>query len=144
MTDDRFTPRPIAGWYWLGAAISLLFAVAAGGLYVLHEMTDPVTLTLDQRTVFESEPVWVIGAFGVGAMAEAFGTVMLLARRKIAQPLTLMAVIAFLVWLAGFFADPKLRAVIGANDAAVAIAIVAIAWKIFWFARHSVQRGWLR
>ena len=144
MDDNLYSPRPLAGWYWVAAAVSLLFAVAAGGLYLLHETADPATLTLDQRTVFEAEPVWVIGAFGVGAMAEAFAAVMLLARRKIAQPLALIAVVAFLVWLAGFFASPGFRSVIGANDTAVAIAIAAIAWTVFWFARHSAQRGWLR
>ena len=144
MDEDLYSPRPLARWYWAGAAASLLFAIAAGGLFVVHETTNPATLTLDQRTVFETEPVWVIGAFGVGAIAEAFAAVMLLMRRKIAQPLALMSLVAFVVWLAGFFANPKLRAVIGANDVAVAVAIAAIAWTIYWFARHSGQRGWLR
>ena len=144
MNDDPYSPRPLAGWFWLGAVISLLFAAGACVLYLLHVMTDPATLPLDQRTVFAAEPYWVTSAFGLGALAEAVASLMLLFRRKIAQRLALVSVVGFLVWLAGFFAVPELREVISANDMAVAIAIAAISWTIFWFARHSGQRGWLR
>jgi hypothetical protein len=30
------------------------------------------------------------------------------------------------------------------NDWAVLIAVAAVAWTIYWFARHSGQRGWMR
>ena len=144
MKDDLFSPRPLAGWYWLGAALSLLFAAGACALYLLHVTADPATLPLDQRTVFAAEPYWVTSAFGLGALAELAAALLLLLRRKIAQPLGIVAFVGFLVWVAGLVAVPGLRELISANDLAAAIAVAAASWTIFWFARHSGQRGWLR
>jgi len=144
MKDDLFSPRPLAGWYWVGAAVSLLFAAGACALYLLHVTADPATLPLDQRTVFAAEPSWVTSAFGLGALAELAAALLLLFRRRMAQPLAILSVVAFLVWVAGLFAVPGLRDLISANDLAVAIAVAAVSWTIFWFARHSGQRGWLR
>jgi hypothetical protein len=69
---------------------------------------------------------------------------MLVLRRKLAQPLMLISLIAMIAWVAGLLLAPGLRDVITTNDVALSIAIVAIDWTIFWFARHSIQRGWLR
>ena len=38
----------------------------------------------------------------------------------------------------------QVRENMSANDLLVAIVIVALTWTIFWFARHSRQRQWLR
>lgn len=144
MTDRRFSPQPIAGWYMIGAIAALLFAAAACAVYGLHVATNPETLPLDQRTVFEAEPLWVTSAFGLGAAAGLAASVMLVLRRKVAQPLMLISLVAMLAWLAGLLLVPGLRDVLTTNDIAVAIVVVAIDWTIFWFARHSSQRGWLR
>lgn len=144
MTDRRFSPRPLAGWYMIGAIAAVLFMAAACVMYGLHVATNPQSLPLDQRTVFEAEPLWVTSAFGLGAVAGLVAAVMLVLRRKIAQPLMLISLVAMLAWLAGLLLVPGLREVITTNDLAVAILVAAICWTIFWFARHSAQRGWLR
>ena len=86
MTDQRFSPQPIAGWYMIGAIASLLFMIAACAMYGLHVATNPQSLPVDQRTVFEAEPLWVTSAFGLGAIAGLVASAMLLLRRKMAQP----------------------------------------------------------
>ncbi|HWI77051.1 MAG TPA: hypothetical protein VNS53_08235 [Sphingomicrobium sp.] len=144
MTDQRFSPQPIAGWYMIGAIASLLFMIAACAMYGLHVATNPQSLPVDQRTVFEAEPLWVTSAFGLGAIAGLVASAMLLLRRKMAQPLMLISLVAMLAWLAGLLLVPGLRDVVTANDIAVAVIVAAITWTIFWFARHSNQRGWLR
>jgi hypothetical protein len=144
MTDRRFSPQPLAGWYMIGAIAALLFMVAACAMYGFHVATNPQSLPLDQRTVFEAEPLWVTSAFGLGALAGLVAAAMLVLRRKIAQPLMLISLVAMLAWLAGLLLVPGLRDVITTNDIAVAVIVAAIDWTIFWFARHSIQRGWLR
>jgi hypothetical protein len=144
MTDRRFSPQPLAGWYMIGAIAALLFMVAACAMYGLHVATNPQSLPVDQRTVFEAEPLWVTSAFGLGAIAGLVASAMLLLRRKMAQPLMLISLVAMLAWLAGLLLVPGLRDVVTANDIAVAVIVAAITWTIFWFARHSNQRGWLR
>jgi hypothetical protein len=39
---------------------------------------------------------------------------------------------------------PRLRDALGTDDIAVAVVVAVITWTIYWFARHSRQRGWLR
>jgi hypothetical protein len=49
-----------------------------------------------------------------------------------------------LIWFAGMFATPKFRDLLTADEIAVLVVIVGLTWTIYWFARHSRQRGWLR
>lgn len=142
--DDRYAPQPIARWYMLGAVASLLFMVLGCAVFAMHIYTDPTTLPLDQRAMFEAEPQWVTAAMGIASLAGVAGAVMLLLRRKAAEPLTLASLIFALLWFAGLFATPRLRDVLSTNDIAVSVVVVALGWTIFWFARHSRQRGWLR
>jgi magnesium-transporting ATPase (P-type) len=144
MTDRGFSPQPLARWYLIGAIASLLFMAAACAMYGLHVATNPQSLPLDQRTVFEVEPLWVTSAFGLGAVAGLAASALLVLRRRMAQPLMLISLVAMVAWLAGLLLVPGLRDVITTNDIAVAIVVVAITWTIFWFARHSNQRRWLR
>ncbi len=144
MTDERFTPRPVAGWYMIAAIASLLFMALGCAMYVMHVTADPESIPLDQRAAYAAEPLWATAANAVAVWVGLLGAVMLVLRRKLAQPLLLVSVIAVLVWLAGLILVPGLREAISANDLAVAVVVAAITWTIFWFARHSRQRGWLR
>jgi hypothetical protein len=144
MADDPYSPRPVAAWYMVAAIVSVLFMLAACGLYLQHVTTNPAALPLDQRTAFEAMPLWVISAFGLSAVAGLAASLMLVFRRKLAQPLMLVSLVAMIVWLAGLLLVPDVRETSTSNDLAVAVIIAAIDWTIFWFARHSAQRGWLR
>jgi hypothetical protein len=42
------------------------------------------------------------------------------------------------------FATPHFRDLMSTDQIAIVLVTVAIAWTIYWFARHSRQRGWLR
>ncbi len=142
--NDRFAPRPVAGWFMIGAIASLLFmALGCFGLY-LHLTTDPATLALDERALFNAEPTWVLGASLVGFGVGLVGAVMLVMRRKTAEPLLLVSLAGFAAWLIGMFATPDFRDLLTTNDIVVLVVAVLIAWTIYWFARHSRQRGWLR
>ena len=69
---------------------------------------------------------------------------MLVMRRRAAEWLLLISLLAVLVWLAGLLLVAPLRESMSANDLIVALVVTALTWTVFWFARHSRQRGWLR
>jgi hypothetical protein len=142
--DERFTPRPVARWYMAGAVVALLFGLLICFGYGVHLTTDPSTLALDERALYEAEPAWVSGAFGLTGAATAIGAILLIMRRKAAERLLLLALAAVLVWFAGLLLVPQLRELLMDVEFAMAIAVVLITWTIFWFARHSRQREWLR
>ncbi|MCL6679895.1 hypothetical protein LZ519_11305 [Sphingomonas sp. RG327] len=144
MRDNLYSRRPLARWYWAGAIASLLFMALGCVTYLMHVTADPASLPLDQRAAFDAEPVWLTAAYAIAVWIGLAGALMLLLRRKLAQPLMLISLAAVVVWLAGLLLVPNLRETISSNDLAVAIAVAAITWTIFWFARHSAKRGWLR
>jgi hypothetical protein len=142
--DDRFTPRPIAGWFMIGAVASLLFMGLGCVSYLMHVLADPNAMPLDQRAAYLAEPAWVTGAYAVAVWIGLIGTLLLMFKLRAAEWLLLVSLIAVLLWLAGLIAVKPLREAMSANDLLVAIVVSAITWTIYWFARHSRQRGWLR
>jgi hypothetical protein len=142
--DDRYSPRPVAGWFRPAAIVSLLFMALGCAVYVVHVSADPASLPLDQRAAYAAEPAWVTGANAVAVWVGALGALLLVLRRRLAQPLLLVSLIAVLAWLAGLLMVPGLRDALSTNDIAVALVVTLITATIFSFARHSRQRGWLR
>lgn len=142
--NEDYQPQPIAAWYMIGAVASLLLMGLFCVFYLMHVTADPAAMPLDQRAAYEAAPAWVIGAFGVGAWVGGAGAVLLVMKRKLAEVVMLVALAGMLVWLAGSLAVAPLREAMSANDLLVIIAMVAVTWTIFWFARHSRMRGWLR
>ena len=142
--DDRYTPRPVAGWFPAAAIASLLFMILGCISYLMHVFADPNAMPLDQRAAYQAEPLWVTGAYAIAVWAGLAGAVLLVLKRKLAEPALLVSLIAVLVWLAGLILVAPLRENLSANDLLVAIVVAALTWTVFWFGRHSRQRGWLR
>jgi hypothetical protein len=142
--DDRYRPQPVAGWFRPAALASLLFMLAICALYANHLVTDPSSLAVDERALYQAAPSWVSGAFGLTGIAGAIGALLLLLGRKTAQPLLLLSLVAVAVWFAGLMLVPQLRDLLMTGEIVTALIVAALTWTIFWFARHSRQRGWLR
>jgi hypothetical protein len=142
--DDRYAPQPLARWYMAAAIASFVLMVLPCIGAVIHLTTDPTTLPLDERAQFEAEPLWMVAAFGLTGIVGAIGGLMLILRRRLAEPLLLVALIGIAAWFAGLFVNAQLRDLLSTEQIAVALAAVAIVWAIYGFARHSRQRGWLR
>jgi uncharacterized membrane protein len=66
-----------------------------------------------------------------------------LLRRIEAERAFLFSLIGMIIWFVGMFATPAFRDLLSTNEIAILLAVVAVTWTIFWFARHSRQRGWL-
>ncbi len=141
--NKEFAPRPLAGWYMPAAVASLLFMALGCIMYLMHVFADLAAMPLDQRAAYQAEPTWVTAAYAVAVWVGAAGAALLVMRKKLAEPLLMVSLAAVLVWLAGLLVVTGLRENMSANDLLVAIIVTALTWTIFWFARHSRQRGWL-
>ena len=142
--DDEYSPRPIAAWFIIAAVASLLFMGFGVVSFLMHLFADPNSMPLDQRAAYLAEPVWVKIAYGVAVFAGLGGAILLVMRRRLAEWALLVSLIAVLTWLAGLILVSPLRENMSANDLLVAIVVTALTWTIYWFARHSRQRDWLR
>ena len=144
MDEDPYSPRPVAPWYGIAAIGSLLFILLGCAVYLMSVTTDPASLPLDQRAAREAQPLWVVSANAIAVWSGALGALLLVLRRRLAETVLLGSVIAVAAWLAGLLLVPKLREALGTADFVVAIVVSLLTWTIYWFARHSRQRGWLR
>ena len=144
MPNDTYAPRPLARWFWAGAIASVLFMAFGCASYVWHVTLDPGGLPADQRAMMDAVPTWMTAAFAIAVWAGLAGAATLLMRRKLAQPLLLVSLIAVLIQFSGYFIDAELRQVMSPDAYVLPVVIVLLTWTIFWFARHSAQRGWLR
>jgi len=142
--ESRYAPQPIARWYMIGAIASLLFMAVGCAGYLMDVTTDPGSLPLDQRTVVLARPIWMTAADAIAVWVGLAGAVLLVIRRKLAEPLLLVSLAAAIATFLPYAIVPGVRDNVSTSDIAAAIIIVAICWTIFWFARHSRQRGWLR
>ena len=143
MVEHHHTPRPVAGWFMPAAVASVLFMGLGCIVYLMHVLADPNALPLDQRAALEAEPAWVTAANAIAVWVGLIGAILLVVKRKIAEWVMLVSLVAVLVWLAGLIVVGPLREAMSANDLLVAIVVSALTWTIYWFARHSRQRGWL-
>ena len=142
--EERFGPRPVASWFMVAAVAARLFMALGCVSYVMHVFADPSTMPLDQRAAYAAEPAWITGAYAVAVWVGLAGVILLVLRRRLAEPALLLSLLATLVWLAGLVLVRDLRENMSANDLLVAIVVTALTWTIYWFARHSRMRGWLR
>src|SRR4051812_13478302 len=107
--DDRFTPRPGAGWFTMAAVASLLFMGLGCVSYLMHVLADPNKMPLDQRAAFEAQPAWVTGAYAVAVWVGLAGAALLLMRRRASEWHLGISLVAVLVWLAGLLLVSPLR-----------------------------------
>src|SRR4051794_12266045 len=142
--DDRFTPRPVAAWFTICAIASVLFMALGCVALVMHVTANPQTLPLDQRQLFEAEPQWVLAASSFAFVAGLIGSILLLLKRRAAERVLLVSLVGMLAWFAGMFVTPRFSDLLSTDQIAILIVTVALTWTIYWFARHSRQRGWLR
>ena len=97
--DDPYSPRPIAGWFIIAAVASVLFMGLGCISYLMHVFANPANMPLDQRAAYEAEPAWVTGAYAVAVWVGLIGAVLLVLRRRAAEWLLLVSLLAVLVWL---------------------------------------------
>lgn len=128
----------------IAAIASLLFMLLGCAGLVMHALTDPAILPIDQRALFEAEPQWVLAASAFAFVAGALGSLLLVLRRRAAERAMLASLIGMVLWLGGMFATPRFRDLLTTREIAIFLVLAALTWTIFWFARHSRQRGWLR
>ena len=128
--EERFGARPVASWFMVAAVAALLFMALGCVSYLMHVFADPATMPLDQRAAYAAEPAWVTGAYAVAVWVGLAGAILLVLRRRLAEPALLLSLVATLIWLAGLVLVRDLRENMSANDLLVAIVVTALTWTI--------------
>jgi hypothetical protein len=145
MTDQNATSGRIAppAWYWLVAVAALLFEGAGAYLFANSLQIEPATLPLDQRAVFEATPEWMTIAWAVAIGSGLLGAIGLLLRRRFAEPLLLISLIAVAVQFSGLFLVKQLREITPEDHLALPILILLLAYGFWQTSKLARRRGWL-
>lgn len=141
--EENGAVQPVAGWFKIAAGASILFMAIGCAGYLIDVTTDPATLPLDQRALVLARPIWQVAAYAIAVWVGLLGSILLLMRKKTAEPLLLVSLVAACFTFLPLATVSAIRDNVTTNDIAVAIVIILITGTIWQFARHSRQRGWL-
>lgn len=131
-------------WFTLAALGALVWEILGCVMYLMQVRVDPAALPADQRAVWDATPPWMIGAYALAVWVGLAGAVALLMRRRIAEPLLLVSLVAVAVQFSGLLWVPQLRGLISADMLLLPFVIVVVCLAIWSFARRARRRGWLR
>ncbi|HEX8064176.1 MAG TPA: hypothetical protein VF535_13300 [Allosphingosinicella sp.] len=142
-----FDRTRLPGWYWLLAALALLWEAVGCYAYLTQVSMDSAELARLpelQRDVWAAMPAWATGAYAVAVWSGLLGALGLLLRRSwagLAFGASLAGVILQFGWT--FLATPILDRM-GASAAAFPAFILIVAVLLLWFSSRAAKRGWLR
>ena len=131
-------------WYMAVAIAALLWALVGCTTYFLHVTADRSALPIDQRAMWDATPAWMYGANAVAVTLSLVGAILLLLRRKFADPVLLGSLVAVVVQFSGLLLVPALRDRTPADAWLLPIVIIAITYAVWYFARMARANGWLR
>lgn len=135
-------------WYWIVAAVALLWALAGCAAYVTQVGMSPADLAelpVAQQEIWAMMPAWVTSAYALAVWIGLAGAVALLLRRRIARSLYVVSLFAVIVqfgWT--FLATPILTTVGAAASVPFPLFIVVAGVALVWFSGFAIARGWLR
>ena len=136
--------RPVAGWYWVAGIAALLFMAVGCAGFVMDVMTDPNTLDPAQKALFLARPTWMKAAYTIAVWSGLAGVVMLLFRRRLAEPLLFVSLAATVLTFLPYADVPRVKAAVGTPDVIAAVVVITLVALTCLLARTARQRGWLR
>ena len=131
-------------WFWIGAGLALLWEALGCFMYWTQVTTDPATLPLDQRAMWDAAPGWMIAAYAVAVWVGLLGAVLLLMRRRFAEPLLLLSLVAVVVQFSALLLVPELRDRTPSDALMMPIIIFVASYAIYMLSRRARKHGWLR
>jgi hypothetical protein len=142
--DEVDEGRTVPAWFWVVAVLALLFELLGCVMYWTQVSADPATLPVDQRALQDAMPMWMTAAYAIAVWVGLAGAILLVLRRRHAEPVLLVSLIAVVIQFGGILLVPELRDMVTPDAYAGPIGIAVIAYGIWHFARLSRKRGWLR
>ena len=135
-------------WHlWAVGVLSLLWNALGAWQWVLQMSGDPAywaAMDPAQAAYLRAAPLWTDMAFGLAVWAGVLGALLLLARRRPAVPVYVVALIAFLADSAYVHLLSDGRAAMGPEGTMFGVVVLVICLIQAGYARWSSRRGVLR
>jgi hypothetical protein len=134
------------GWFWVVAVLALLWNLVGLFMFWQNVTMTPEALAMlpaEQQTIHAAMPVWVHAFFGIAVIAGVLGSIALLLKKRSAQPLLLVSLLAVVVQMASAYMVTPVWSLTGAYGAVFPLVLIVIALLFWLFARMAVRRGWI-
>ncbi|HNR78325.1 MAG TPA: hypothetical protein PKM48_14420 [Parvularculaceae bacterium] len=143
MTTSAAAPK----WFYALAVVALLWNLMGVAAYVGQmTMSDEAMAALSEaeRALYETQPAWAVGAFALAVFGGALGSLLLLLRRRLAEPVLISSLVGIVVQFVYNFFIVKTMAVYGPGAVIMPVMVIAIGVALVLLARHARAAGWLR
>ena len=137
-------------WHlWLIGVIALLFNAIGVFDFVMSmaqgaEYQASAGMTPDQIAHYQGMPSWMTVVWAVGVFGAFLASILLLLRRKLALPVFVLSLAAFLISLLYTYVLTDGGAVMGQQMAITSGVIAGLLLFFSWYARFMAARGVLR
>jgi hypothetical protein len=117
-------------------------------MYIMQVTMSPETLQAlpeAEQQLYTNIPMWATAAFAIAVWGSTLGCILLLLRRKLANPVFTIAYFAILVQMVHSLFISKSIEVYGPGQAAsMPIMIILIGGFLIWYSRRATAMGWLK
>ena len=142
---DQINPeRPAPRWFTLAALAAVAWEIVGCAMYLMQVRVDPASLPVDQRALWDAAPTWMIAAYAVAVWIGLVGAILLVMRRRLAEKLLLVSLIAVLVQFSALLLVPELRNLTTSDALFLPFIITVVCYVIWHFAFTARRAGWLR
>jgi hypothetical protein len=131
-------------WFMAAAIAVLLWEIFGCTMYILQVTADRASLPPEQAAMWAATPEWSTAAYAIAVWVGLVGAVLLLMRRRLAEPLLLVSLVAVLVQFSSLLLVRELREATPPGAWVMPAFIIVICTAIWLFARRAKARGWLR
>ena len=134
------------GWFRLLSILALVWNLIGVAMYLqkVGLFGDPLAGLSDaERTLAESVPAWVTGAFAIAVFSGLVGAIGMVLLKKWSLPLLTVSLLGVLAQCGWILFVSEAREVHGLTGIAMPALITLIAILLVWLARTGSNRGWL-
>lgn len=134
-------------WFFAAAVIALIWNLMGVAAFISHAtMSDEAIAALPEaeRALYETVPLWATAAFAIAVFGGALGSILLLLRRKLAEPVLIASLAGILIQFVHSFFIAKSMEVYGPGSIVMPVMVIVIGAALVWLAQKAGKTGWLR
>ncbi len=148
MTDTTASAGKVPWHLWLVGVVAVLWnGFGAYDYLMTHLQGDAYLSTMmteAQIASFHAMPAWMTGVWAIGVWGGLLGAVLLLLRRRLAFPVFVVSLAAFVLSLVYHYGMSDAGALMGPNGTIMNAVILAGCLFFVWYSRRVAQQGLLR
>ncbi len=134
-------------FFWIIGILALLWNLMGVSAFVMQSSNSEAwrsTQTPEQLRIMDALPSWYMIVFGVAVIASAIACILLLMRRKYAEVVFLIALVAVLIQSGYNLFVNEAKASYTAGQYAMLAFIPIVSALLYWYAGRCRKKGWLK